>query len=250
MLLTNAIFRRYACPMNQKLLIITLFSILVPPVGLSFAERTDLHGIYEPGKRRGGHGMAVFGTFKHVYFAHIPMTTGRMHNEQLILKVNLKTMAGDDIQDDFSRGPHSFSPNETHSLDKIAIGKLKKLHGTLFKGNFDIGQGTAPRKVKVEIVQVLVARNLPGTIEMKENQENYFLIGGGVGQPGYLLHVIHRVKEDSDETTYQQILNVKASSERQFFFSPDKVYMVNIQDQTGRLKGIECLHWNDDGGCG
>lgn len=119
----------------------------------------EITGRHHAGDRNGVHGMALFGRTVH-YLAHIP-TMGRPHNEQLIMRVRLVSADGVALSKDFSTGGHSIRPTDSMSLDDIVVGAVDTFTADVFAGNFEHDAPRVHAGVRVEIEEVLVARNLP-----------------------------------------------------------------------------------------
>jgi len=139
---------------------------LTPP-----SSAKEITGHHHGSDRTHLHGMALFGKSVH-YLAHIPLMS-RPHNEQLIMRVTLKTADGAALAGDFSSKGHSIKPKSMLSLDDLAMGKTKTFTGDLYAGNFEHGVPTLHENVTVEVSAVLIARNLPGA----PTGDEYYLIG-------------------------------------------------------------------------
>ena len=86
-----------------------------------------------PGGHMGVHGMVMFGKN---YLSHIPMFH-EPHDYQIIMDVHLDhPQIGP--EDNFGQSLHTFVPDK-FSLGDLLNGKLEKIQGTVYEGNFEDG---------------------------------------------------------------------------------------------------------------
>jgi len=115
------------------------------------------------GGRVGIHGMVVLGRSVH-YFEHIPMFRPP-HDEQLVLRVELRDAAGAPIDADFGSATFTFEPARPSSLDDLArVGAA--LTGDIHRGSFERGGEVAIAGVTATVAAVVLARPLPGKPEV------------------------------------------------------------------------------------
>ncbi len=136
-----------------------------------------------PGGHMGVHGMVVFGKN---YLSHIPMFH-EPHDYQIIMDVKLEHPdLGPDAN--FGRELHTFVPNK-FSLGDLFNGKLDKIEGTLYKGNFE-AEGAQPLQegVTAKIEHILHSHHLSQDQQGPQDLE-YLLYGDR--QDAYLVHPIH-----------------------------------------------------------
>ena len=102
--------------------------------------------------------MALFGKSVH-YLAHIPMME-RPHNEELIVRMSLRTESGQPLEADFSKTGHSLKPRAKLSLDNLILGAVGSFQADIFRGNFEHQAPQIHSNVTVRLEEILVARNL------------------------------------------------------------------------------------------
>ncbi len=158
----------------------------------------EMSGHHHDGDRMGVHGMVLFGRTHH-YLEHIPMFT-RPHNEQLVMRVTVRTSAGKLVETDFSDAGFSVEPTSPFSLDDVTLQKKLTFTGDVHRGNFEEGGPVVLRGAKITIEDVLIARNLPGTEPIASTDQEYFLIGEP--DDAYLTNYIRA------DRGFQQILRV------------------------------------------
>ena len=147
-----------------------------------------------PGGHMGVHGMVVFGKN---YMSHIPMFH-QPHDYQIVMDVKLEHPdIGPD--DNFGRELHTFVPDK-FSLGDLLNGKLDKIEGTLYEGNFE-AEGSRPLQqgVTAKIEHILHSHHLSQDTEGPKDLE-YLLYGDR--QDAYLVHPI------SGNAGFDQILSV------------------------------------------
>lgn len=110
----------------------------------------------------GVHGMVVVGHAVH-YFEHIPMFQAP-HDEQLVLRVELRDASGAVIDADFGAATFTFEPAAPSSLDDLAHAGAT-LAGTIHRGSFERGGEVAIAGVTATVSAVVLARPLPGAAE-------------------------------------------------------------------------------------
>lgn len=160
-----------------------------------------MHGHHHDGDRHGLHGMVLFGRTHH-YLEHIPMFQ-RPHNEQLVMRVTLKSADGEVLTDDFSDQAYSIRPTTQFSLDDVTLKKRATFSADVHRGNFEAGGVVIHRDVRISVEDVLVARNLPGTDAIAADEQEYFLFGEP--DDAYLTNYIRGTRG------FQQILRVDAA---------------------------------------
>lgn len=149
-----------------------------------------------PGGHMGIHGMVVFGKN---YLSHIPMFH-EPHDYQIIMDVKLDhpELAP---EANFGQELHTFVPKK-FSLGDLLNGKLDKIEGTLYQGNFE-AEGARPMHegVTAKIEHILHSHHLsqeqPGPAELE-----YYLYGDR--NDAYLVHPIH------GNAGFDQVLSVDA----------------------------------------
>ena len=160
----------------------------------------EMSGAHHDGDRSGLHGMVLFGR-TNFFLEHIPMFS-RPHNEQLVMRVTLKTAAGADVTNDFSDQGYSVRPTTQFSLDDLTLGKRVAFVGNVHRGNFEENGPLLLSNVKVSVDEVLVARNLPGGEPIAADEQEYFIVGDA--EDAYATNFIR------DARGFQQILRVDA----------------------------------------
>jgi hypothetical protein len=160
----------------------------------------EMSGAHHDGDRSGLHGMVLFGRTNY-FLEHIPMFS-RPHNEQLVMRVTLKTAQGADVTNDFSDQGYSVQPTTQFSLDDLTLGKRITFTGNIHRGNFEENGPVVLTGVKIAVDEVLVARNLPGTEPIATDEQEYFVVGDA--DDAYATNFIR------DSRGFQQILRVDA----------------------------------------
>ncbi len=113
------------------------------------------------GGRRGLHGMILVGSETY-FLEHIPMLSPP-HDFQIIVEIELRNIAGQKINRDFSGGTFSMKPAELFSLNDFVSGRLTAFEGSIYDGGFEQG-GTVIRgldRVSVTVKRLLLVRQLP-----------------------------------------------------------------------------------------
>ncbi len=103
--------------------------------------------------------MVVLGRSVH-YFEHIPMFRPP-HDEQLVLRVELRDAAGAPIDADFGSATFTFEPSQPSSLDDL-IHAGATITGDIYRGSFERGGETVIAGVTATVSAVVLARPLPG----------------------------------------------------------------------------------------
>ncbi|MBA3502387.1 MAG: hypothetical protein M4D80_08595 [Myxococcota bacterium] len=160
----------------------------------------EMSGAHHDGDRSGLHGMVLFGRANY-FLEHIPMFS-RPHNEQLVMRVSLKTAQGADVTNDFSDQGYSVRPTTQFSLDDLTLGKRVAFAGNVHRGNFEENGPVILTNVKITVDEVLVARNLPGSEPIAPDEQEYFVVGDA--DDAYATNFIR------DARGFQQILRVDA----------------------------------------
>ena len=112
--------------------------------------------------RIGVHGMVALGRTVH-YFEHIPMF--RMpHDEQLVLRVDLRDAHGAPIDTDLGSATFTFEPAQPSSLDDLNHAGAT-LTGAIHRGSFERGGEVAIAGVTATVTAVVLARSLPGSAD-------------------------------------------------------------------------------------
>lgn len=146
--------------------------------------------------------MVLFGR-THYYLEHIPMFSPP-HDEQLVMRVTLKTTEGAAVDTDFSDQGYSIEPTTQFPLDDLALGKRVTFAGNIHRGNFEAGGPVVLANANIAVEQVLVARHLPSADPIADGAQEYFVFG----DPGdaYATNVIR------DARGFQQILRVEEAA--------------------------------------
>ena len=160
----------------------------------------EMSGAHHDGDRSGLLGLVLFGRTNY-FLEHIPMFS-RPHNEQLVMRVTLKTAQGADVTNDFSDQGYSVRPTTQFSLDDLTLGKRVAFAGSIHRGNFEEGGPVLLSNVKITVDEVLVARNLPGGEPIAADEQEYFVVGDA--EDAYATNFIR------DARGFQQILRVDA----------------------------------------
>ena len=136
-----------------------------------------------PGGHMGVHGMVVFGKN---YLSHIPMFH-EPHDYQIIMDVKLEHPELSP-EDNLGHQLHTFVPNK-FSLGDLLNGKLDKIEGTLYQGNFE-AEGAKPLKegVTARVEHILHSHHLSADSQGPKDLE-YLLYGDR--HDAYLVHTIH-----------------------------------------------------------
>lgn len=131
--------------------------------------------------------MVVFGgTTSGALFSHIPMFH-EPHDVQAIFAVKLPH------SERYAKGRYTFNPDRS-SLNDLVRGTLKRLHGTIYAGNFEDG-GKALEEIDVTIDSVLDARVL------KSQPANLDVLTYRAYRSGSAVFLVHAitVAEDFDQ---------------------------------------------------
>lgn len=152
------------------------------------------------GGRVARHGMVLFGK-QHYFVEHIPMFSPP-HDEQLIMRVSLRSSDGDPLTDDFSTAAHSLQPTAAISLDDLISGKRREFVADIHRGNFEAGGPLLHAKATIRVEAVVHARGLPSSETTPDRQHEYLLIGG----PGDA-YLTNRIRGDRP---FQHIVRVSA----------------------------------------
>jgi len=164
-----------------------------------------------PGGHVGVHGMVMFGKN---YLSHIPMFH-EPHDYQIIMDVHLEhPQIGPDAN--FGESLHTFVPDK-FSLGDLLNGKLDKIQGTVFEGNFEDGGKPVLEGVTARIDEVLHSHHLadnqaaPAGLEYLlygDRQDAYLVhpIAGGTAGFDQILHVGLGQAQISEEELAQGVL--------------------------------------------
>ncbi len=146
------------------------------------------------GSHKGVHGMVVFGDG---FFSHLPMFH-EPHDYQILLdvKLNHPQLQG---TENFGQELHTFVPNK-FALGDLLNGKLERLEGTLYQGNFEQGGQPLLEKVEVEVEQIMRSEHLSADSQGHADLQ-YWLCGKP--EDTYL---VHRIQGNSG---FDQILKVE-----------------------------------------
>jgi hypothetical protein len=137
--------------------------------------------------RIGSHGMVLTGSPVQVQLSHIPMFH-KPHDVQLIMQASVTSVAL--LPTTFSDQLYTFLP-EPLSLDALRTGKLTRMEGTLYKGNFEDG-GVPVMRITVTVTRIVHQHVLDAS--EPATQAQYFAMGTQndavlihriAGSPGY-----------------------------------------------------------------
>lgn len=140
----------------------------------SCAARSATH---RAGDRVGEHGMAVFGRRGGYFLEHIPMYKPP-HDEQIVMRVSLRSATGAPLDVDLSDQGYSVRPRAPFSLDDLVLGARATFAGDLHRGNFEASGPVLLSGVTVAVDAVLVARRLPSA---DPQAPAYYVVGDGTG---------------------------------------------------------------------
>ena len=155
-----------------------------------------------PGGHMGVHGMVMFGKN---YLSHIPMFH-EPHDYQIIMDVRLEhPQIGAD--DSFGESLHTFVPDK-FSLGDLLNGKLDKIQGTVYEGNFEDGGKPMLEGVTARIDEVLHSHHLSDAQPAKPELE-YMLYGSN--QDAYLVHPIAGGTAGFDQVLHVDLKNARIS---------------------------------------
>lgn len=157
-----------------------------------------------PGGHMGVHGMVMFGKN---YLSHIPMFH-EPHDYQIIMDVHLEhPQIGPD--DNFGDSLHTFVPDK-FSLGDLLNGKLEKIQGTVYEGNFEDGGKPILEGVTASIDEILHSHHLSDGQAAKPGLE-YLLYGDP--QDAYLVHPIAGGTAGFDQILHVDVKNARISDE-------------------------------------
>ncbi|MBN9414567.1 MAG: hypothetical protein J0I12_03970 [Candidatus Eremiobacteraeota bacterium] len=181
-----------------------------------------MHMTPPPGGHMGVHGMVMFGKN---YLSHIPMFH-EPHDYQIIMDVHLEhPQIGSD--DSFGESLHTFVPDK-FSLGDLLNGKLEKIQGTVYEGNFEDGGKPVLEGVTARIDEVL---------------HSHHLSDGQAGAPG-LEYVLYGQREDAylvhpiagGAAGFDQILHVDVQNAR---ISDEELQRGVLVQLPGRMNSVE-----------
>ncbi|MFN8611156.1 MAG: hypothetical protein U0931_26670 [Vulcanimicrobiota bacterium] len=153
-----------------------------------------------PGGHMGVHGMVMFGKN---YLSHIPMFH-EPHDYQIIMDVRLEhPQIGSG--ESFGESLHTFVPDK-FSLGDLLNGKLEKIQGTVYEGNFEDGGNPVLEGVTARIDKVLHSHHLSAQ-DSPQPELEYWLYGSR--QDAYLVHPIA-----GGSAGFDQILHVDLKAAR------------------------------------
>ena len=121
--------------------------------------------------------MLVFGRRGGYFLEHIPMYSPP-HDEQLVMRVSLRTAAGAPFDADLSDQGYSMRPTTSFSLDDLVLRERASFVGDLHRGNFEAGGPVLHPGLTVTIDAVLVSRRLPAA---DGASPAYYVVGDGAG---------------------------------------------------------------------
>ena len=155
--------------------------------------------MHRAGDRVGTHGMAVFGRRGGYFLEHIPMYSPP-HDEQLVMRVSLRTAAGAPLEADLSDQGYSVRPTTEFSLDDLVLREHATFIGDIHRGNFEAGGPVIHPGVTVAIDDILVSRRVPAPDRLAPA---YFVVGDASGA-AYATNAIRDSRGD------QQIVRLAA----------------------------------------
>ena len=129
--------------------------------------------------RMGVHGMIVFASAKQTFISHIPMFHPP-HDMQAVFEIT--PPKGLELQ----HGLYSFKPNP-FNLDDLVSGKLKTVHGILYRGNFE-HDDSPMQELSFDIKNIMRSQALTDLPSKKTL--DYLLVGSG--RERHLVHLIAR----------------------------------------------------------
>ena len=157
-----------------------------------------------PGGHMGVHGMVMFGKN---YLSHIPMFH-EPHDYQIIMDVHLEhPQIGPG--ESFGDSLHTFVPDK-FSLGDLLNGKLEKIQGTVYEGNFEDGGKPVLEGVTAHIDEVLHSHHLSNQQEARPELE-YWLYGDR--QDAYLVHPIAGGTAGFDQILHVDLKEAKVSDQ-------------------------------------
>jgi hypothetical protein len=147
--------------------------------------------------RHGVHGMILFGGREgSLYLSHIPMFRPP-HDAQLVLELARPESAKGK---DFGAELYTFEPKPA-SLDAILSGKVKRLEGTLYRGNMEQGGQPVDKSFTVDLLRVVYARDPLRATDPAPPELEYLLVGSK--NDAYMLHVVRHAPD------FDQLVRVK-----------------------------------------
>ena len=157
--------------------------------------------------------MVVLGRSVH-YFEHIPMFRPP-HDEQLVLRVDLRDASGAPIDADLGSATFTFEPSMASSLDDLArVGATLK--GDIHRGSFERGGEVAIAGVTATVSAVVLARQLPGATEHAAyvfGAGNDVFVTGAIGPDRAVQQILH-VAGTVDDGARDTALRIPVASGR------------------------------------
>ncbi len=129
------------------------------------------------GDRVGTHGMVVFGRPGGYFLEHLPMYTPP-HDEQIVMRVSLRTAAGAALDVDLSDQAYSIKPTAELSLDDLLLRSRTSFPGDLHRGNFEADGPVIHPGVTVTVDEILLSIRVPAD---GHTSPSYYVVGNAAG---------------------------------------------------------------------
>ncbi len=121
--------------------------------------------------------MVVFGRRGGYFLEHLPMYSPP-HDQQIVMRVSLRTAAGAALDADLSDQAYSVKPTAELSLDDLLLRSRTSFAGDLHRGNFEADGPVLHPGVTVTVDEILVSVRVPAD---GHTSPAYYVVGDAAG---------------------------------------------------------------------